>query len=147
MTSETSRLRQRLAQLGKEYQRQLEILLRERGPLIRGTFGTRRRVCGRPQCRCTEGQLHESKYLTASDRGRVRQVHVPASDEVRVAEGVRRYGRFGQARARLVESVRVQLKLIDQLGLTLRKPYPANKPLPAAVRRGRTPKGGGDRTR
>lgn len=137
-------MRQRLAEAGKEYQRQLEMLLRERGPLIRGSFGTRARVCGRPNCRCTDGRLHESKYLTASDRGRVRQVHVPASDEVRVAEGVRRYRRFGQARARLVELVRVQLKLIDQLGLTMREPYPAGKPLPAPVRRGRTPKGGGD---
>jgi hypothetical protein len=146
MSSETSRLRQRLAEVGKEYQRQLEILLRERRPLIRGSFGTRRRVCGKPSCRCTDGQLHESKYLTASDGGRVRQVHVPASDEVHVAQGVRRYCRFGQARARLAELVKVQLKLVDQLGLTLREPYPANKPLPAPVRRGRTPKGGGDRT-
>jgi hypothetical protein len=147
MSSETSRLRQRLAEVGKQYQSQLEILLRERGPVIRGTFGTRRRVCGRPNCRCTEGQLHESKYLTASDRGRVRQVHVPAADEVRVAEGVKRYRRFGQARARLAELVKVQLTLIDQIGLTLRVPYPADKPLPAPMRRGRTPKGDGDRTR
>ena len=147
MSSETSRLRQRLAEVGKQYRSQLEILLRERGPLIRGTFGTRRRVCGRANCRCTEGQLHESKYLTATDRGRVRQVHVPAADEVRVAEGVKRYRRFGQARARLAELVKVQLTLIDQIGLTLREPYPADKPLPAPMRRGRTPKGDGDRTR
>jgi len=147
MGLETSRLRQRLAEVGRQYHHQLEILLRERGPLIRGSFGTRARVCGRPNCRCADGQLHTSKYLTASDGGRVRQVHVPVSDELHVAEGVRRYRRFGQARARLAELVKAQLKLIDQIGLTLREPYPSEKPLPPPVRRGRSPKGGGNRGR
>jgi len=147
MRSETSRLRQRLAEVGREHGRQLELLLGERGPLIRGSFGTRARVCGNPGCRCTRGARHESKYLTAPDGGRVRQVHVPASDEAQVAEGVARYRRFRWAQARVAELARVQLELADQLGRSLLAPYPPDQPLPPAARRGRVARGGADRGR
>jgi hypothetical protein len=147
MRSETSRLRQRLAEVGREHGRQLELLLSERGPLIRGSFGTRARVCGNPGCRCTRGERHESKYLTATDGGRVRQVHVPASDEAQVAEGVARYRRFRRAQARVAELARVQLELADQLGRSLLAPYPPDQPLPPAARRGRVARGGADRGR
>lgn len=145
MDSDTSRLRQRLAQLGRQHQRQLELLLGERGPLIRGSFGTRARVCGNPGCKCTRGELHESKYLSASDGGKVRQVHVPVGDEVKVAGGVARYGRFWRARRQLADLAKLQIELADQLGRSLLEPYPPDNPLPAALHPGPLPKGGGDR--
>lgn len=142
MSAESSKLRQRLLETAREYQKHLEALLRERGPLIRGSFGTRARLCGRSGCRCTQGFLHQSKYLTATDGGKARQIHVPAQDELHVCRGVERYRRFWQARARLTELMKAQLELIDRLGRALLEPYPADQPLPPASRRGRTPKGG-----
>jgi hypothetical protein len=141
MDSGTSRLRQRLAQAGEQQRQQLELLLSESGPLIRGSFGTRVRVCGDPSCRCTRGEVHQSKYLSASDGGQVRQVHVPASEEVDVAAGVERYRRFFEGRRRVAQLVRQQLELLDELGRSLLKPYPPEAPLPPPGRRGRKPRG------
>jgi hypothetical protein len=140
MSRDLSRLRQRLLQTGEEWQRQLELLISERSPLIRGSFGTRRRVCGTPSCKCARGELHESKYLTASDEGKTRQVHVPADDEVMVAAGVDCYRRFHERRARLVALSQEQLELVDELGRSLLQPYPPDNPLPPPKRRGRPPK-------
>lgn len=143
MGDETSRLRQQLLAGQDELLRQLEFFIAERGPLIRGSFGTRARVCGNPGCRCTRGELHESKYLTATDGGKVRQVHVPAADEVRVATGVKRYRRFQSERAKLklnlVKLMRRQLDLVDALGRSLLEPYPPDNPLPPPTPRGRKP--------
>jgi len=137
MAETTSRSRQQLRQLGEAQQRQLELLLGEHGPLIRGSFGTRARKCGKPTCRCAQGALHESKYLTASDDGRVRQVHVPAADEAKVADGVWRYRRFCRTRKKLAELAKRQLALVDALGRSLLEPYPPDDPIPPAQKRGR----------
>jgi hypothetical protein len=143
MREQSARLRQRLRETRLELERQFELFLRERGPLIRGTFGTRERVCGNPNCHCARGERHQSKYLTATDGGSTRQVHVPASDEVRVAEGVERYRRFRQARTRLAKQLtdlsRRQLDLVDALGASLLEAYPPDNPLPPPKRRGRPP--------
>src|SRR3972149_923863 len=66
-----------------------------------------------------EGQLHESKSLTASVGGRARQVHVPAGDEARVAQGVERYRRWRRVRGEITEVDAEVLKLVDALGVAL----------------------------
>jgi len=141
MSSKTSRTRQRLRETGLRHQQQLQLLLREKGPLVRGSFGTRSRLCGQPSCHCRKGELHTSKYLTATQDGKVRQVHVPVGDEREVSDGVKRYRRFRKARARLAELARQQLVLIDELGESLLRPYPPENPLPAPRRRGRSRRG------
>lgn len=146
MAEHTSRLRQRLSQAAQKHQRQIERLLGEQGPLIRGAFGTRARVCGVEGCHCARGELHESKYLSASDGGQTRQVHIPATEEIEVQEGVERYRQFRDARAELAEIAKEEMALAEQLGLSLLKPYPPDNPLPPPSKRGRKPKvGGSDR--
>ena len=136
MAELSSRLRLRLRQALEKHQKQVDHLVGESGPLIRGTFGTRGRVCGAAGCRCARGELHQSKYLSAREEGQTRQVHVPAGDEIEVQEGVERYRRFRQVRAELAESAREELELAEQLGLSLLKPYPPDNPLPPPKRRG-----------
>lgn len=137
MADSTSRRRQQLRKLSEQLQQQLELVLGEHGPLLRGSFGKRARKCGKPTCRCARGELHESKYLTATDGDKVRQVHVPAGDEVKVAEGVARYRRFHKARKKLAQLHKRQLELVDQLGRSLLHPYPPDQPIPPARKRGR----------
>lgn len=139
----TSRLRRRLLDATRRIQAEIERLVRERGPLMRGTFGIRARRCGGANCRCTRGELHESKYVAASDGGRLRQVHVPVHEEAEVEAATTRYRGFGQVRGRLKELHQHQLDLVDKLGLSLLKPYPPGRPLPPPRRRGRRPGGGG----
>ena len=142
MGAPSSRTRQRLREIAEQCREQLELVLEERGPLIRGSFGQRLRVCGDPTCRCARGELHESSYLTATDHGKVRQVHVPAAEAAQVAAGVADYRRFRKARTRLARLAQKQLELVDELGNSLLKAYPPENPLPPPQKRGRPPKGG-----
>jgi hypothetical protein len=145
VSERTSRLRQRLRQAAEQHQTHIERILDEDPSLIRGSFGTRSRVCGNPGCHCAQGEKHTSKYLTATAGGKVRQVHVPARDEDRVAAGVARYRRFRRMRKRLVQLGALQLELVDELGQSLLVPYPPENPLPAASRRGRKADADGSR--
>jgi hypothetical protein len=140
MAEKSSRLRQRLTQLEEQHEQQIEFICKEHGPLIRGSYGKRSRVCGNPSCRCASGQRHVSSYLTATDEGKVRQVHVPLGDEEKVEAGSVRYRRFMRGRARLAEISKKQLELVDELGRSLLAPYPPDRPLPPASRFGRRPK-------
>lgn len=140
MGDTTSQLRQQLRRAADQYADLLAALLGEQGPLIRGTFRRVRRKCGRGNCRCTRGELHDSTYLAATVNGMTRQVYVPAKDEVEVAEDSERYRRFRKRRQRLGELARRHLELVDELGISLLKPYPPDNPVPPPQRRGRKPR-------
>lgn len=140
MRSKSSRVRQRLAEAAQRHLEQIELLLANKGPFIRGSFGSRRRVCGKPGCHCARGEGHESKYLSASQEGKIRQVHVPESDVVEVSQGVARYRHFLRSEAKLVELSALQLRLVSELGESQLSPYPPEDPLPPRARRGRRPK-------
>ena len=75
-------------------------LVTQRG-LLRGNLLERRRVCGKPNCRCTRGELHASLYLVFSADGKLHQLFVPKAWEARVRPWVRDYH---EAR-RLLEAV------------------------------------------
>lgn len=148
MPGERSRLKQEILGLEGERDRQLEFVLAERGPLIRGSLVKRKRVCGHPGCRCaTKGQLHVSPYLSVTVRGKTRPVHVPAPDERHVRVGSGRYRRFRRARKLLVQLTAKQLKLVDLLGNALLEAYPAGQPIEPAGRRGPKPKKGRNEAR
>jgi hypothetical protein len=140
MRDESSRLRKALLDSSTEQQRQLERLVGERGPLMHAALGTRGRVCGSPGCHCSRGELHESKFLSATIGGRTRQVHVPAGDEVEVSRWVERHKKFRESRARLAELTSRQLDLVDRLGRSLLAVYPKDNPLPPPRPRGRPAK-------
>lgn len=79
MTAQERQFRSRLAQC-----------VHEQG-LIRGSLLIRKRVCGKPRCKCAQGQLHESLYLVISHQGRTRQLFVPRHWHDRVRQWVQRY--------------------------------------------------------
>jgi hypothetical protein len=144
MGEKTSRIRQRLRETGESQARQLELVLEDKGFLIRGTLGKRRRVCGNPSCHCARGERHEAIYLSASDGGQTRQIHVPVEQQDHVAAGVARYRRFRVAKAKLAELAQLQLALVDELGRSLLEPYPPERPLAAPRRIPRRLKGKGE---
>lgn len=137
MKRDASALRARIRQTEQHRADHVEQVLHEPGPLIRGTLGERARVCGHPGCRCTRGELHVSKMLSVGVAGRLRQVHIPASDEVAVAEKTQRYRRLRQARTDLVALGGETLRLVDQLRDALLEAYPRGAPIPPPGRRGR----------
>ena len=142
MADESSRLRQRLRALHDRIGLRLQELLAERPGLILGTFGTRERVCGNPGCHCARGELHASKYLAASVQGRTRQVHVPAGDEIRVAQGVERSREWRRLREEIRELEVERDQVLGALFASLVEPYPPDDPLPLPGPRGRRPREG-----
>jgi hypothetical protein len=71
---------------------QLAQVLSQRG-VIRGTLLVRKRKCGKPNCKCAEGEGHESLFLVISENGRTRQFFVPKDWESRVRQWVADYHR------------------------------------------------------
>jgi hypothetical protein len=89
LSAQERRFRSRIAQLAHQ------------GWLIRGSLNERNHTCGKPNCRCARGQLHQSLYLVQSHQGKPRQVFVPKHWQERVRRAVADY----QEMQRLVEEV------------------------------------------
>jgi hypothetical protein len=66
--------------------------------MVRGSVVVQRRRCGKPNCRCADGeQLHEATVLSYSERGRNRTLMLAAGEVAAVSAAVARY-REAQAR-------------------------------------------------
>lgn len=68
---------------------------------LRGSLSERLGKCGKPNCRCTHGQLHKSLYLVQSQAGKLRQICVPQAWQERVRRAVDDYHKMQE----LIEEV------------------------------------------
>ena len=68
---------------------------------LRGTLSVRSGTCGKPNCRCARGELHQSVYLVQSQGGKLRQLCVPQAWQERVREAIQAYRRMQE----LIEAV------------------------------------------
>ena len=64
--------------------------------LLHATLAPRQRRCGKPNCRCTRGQLHASLYVVQTRQGQLRQLYVPTHWESRVRQAVADYHQLQQ---------------------------------------------------
>jgi hypothetical protein len=85
-------------------------LLSQQG-VIHGTLITRRRVCGKANCRCAKGHRHESLYLVVTEAGKGRQMYVPRTLEGRVRQWIEQYA---QARRLMEELSNVHWEKVSQ---------------------------------
>lgn len=114
MNQELSSLRSQLLTA----QHQLPQLLEEclgRAPLLPGSLYTLRRKCGKPNCRCSRGRLHESTILSYRGQGPPRNISPPPEQRAALRTMTRDYCRSRQARAKLVRWQRQLLALVDAL--------------------------------
>jgi hypothetical protein len=114
MNQQLSSLRSRLLAA----QQQLPQLLEEwlgREPLLPGSLYTLRRKCGKPNCRCSRGQLHESTVLSYRGQGRPRNISPPTEQLELLRSMTQHYRRCRQARAQLVRWQRQLLVLVDAM--------------------------------
>ena len=79
--------------------------------VLHGTLVRRRRVCGKPNCRCARGQKHESLYLVVTEGGTSRQLYVPKDWEPTVRQWVQQYRK---ARELMEEVSRIHWKKVRQ---------------------------------
>ena len=114
-------MKQSLSQLRaqlRDAQRQLSALLEEcfrREPLLPGSIYALRRKCGKANCRCTRGELHESTVLSYRGEGRPRNVS-PDKDQIdTLRKRTDSYRRARRARAKLARWQRQVLSLVDAI--------------------------------
>ena len=111
---DASQLRKRLQQSERELCDQIGIL-KQRGPLVRGSVYLLRRKCGKAGCRCQDGHLHESWVLSVPENGQKRMRTVPQGKRTQWQPMTERYRRFRRARARLVKLFSAILKRVAEL--------------------------------
>ncbi len=112
--SQSSRIRQRIAQLVRKRQTAEHVLL-GREDLLKGALTEVRRMCGKPGCKCTRGEKHICYQLSASVEGRTRTRNVPRKQLAKAKRLTKHYRCFRQARAAWVRLNAQIIELINQL--------------------------------
>jgi hypothetical protein len=118
-----SRLRQRLREAEEKLCSLLEGFTAERGPLVRGLFQAHGTRCGKPNCKCLKGDLHQTAVLVVSEEGKRRNIYVRIPDRPNLQRRSERYRRFRKRRAELARLAAETLGLVDELLEALVTPY------------------------
>lgn len=106
--------RQKLLKLHQDVGQLLQIFLASQ-PITKGSVYRLKRKCGKPGCRCAQGELHSSMVLSWSDEGKTKLISVPRGRLAELRSLTRRYQQFRRARARVVKLQQEMMKLIDRL--------------------------------
>jgi hypothetical protein len=120
-----SRLRQSLVHLVSEMKQLVEPFFSDR-PVIKGTVYELRRRCGKPGCKCAQGQLHARMVVSASEKGRTRLRVIPRGFLVETQQKVGRYQELRRIRARMVANHLQMLKVLDEMEAMRREELPAS---------------------
>lgn len=78
--------------------------------LLRGSLSQRAGKCGKPNCRCTRDELHQSLYLVQSQKGKLRQICVPQAWQPRVRLAVDDYRKLQELLEQVSEMEWTRLK-------------------------------------
>jgi hypothetical protein len=120
-----SHLRQSLKRLSDEARKLIEPSFSDK-PVVKGSVYELKRKCGKPGCKCAQGELHSRMVLSASEKGKTRLRVIPHGFLVEVKIKVRRYQELRRARSRLVEVHRKMIRVIDEMEVMRREQIPAS---------------------
>ena len=114
MDATTSALRRQLWRQFRASGSLLRLMTKE-AELIPGSFYLLRRKCGKPSCRCAQGQLHATWVLTRSESGQHKLYPVPPAERARVRKLAAAWKRAQKARAKLLKLNTQLLALADEI--------------------------------
>jgi hypothetical protein len=117
-------LRQSLVHLVSEMKQLVEPFFSDR-PVIKGTVYELRRRCGKPGCKCAQGELHARMVVSASEKGKTQLRVIPRGFLVEAQQKVGRYQELRRMRARLVAVHREMLKVLDEMEAMRREGLPS----------------------
>jgi hypothetical protein len=129
LNGEFSTLRQQLWRVYAALPVSLRALQRDR-PMVQGSFYRLRRKCGKPNCRCTRGELHESWVITRSEQGQDRIYSVPTDQRAQLRQWTAEYRRYQRARAVLIKRHLKLVQLVDRIAELRLRPWPPKVPAP-----------------
>lgn len=121
-----SQLKQELRRLSEEIVEITASYLPDK-PLIKGTVYELKRKCGKPRCKCTQGQLHHQMVVSSSEKGKTKIRTIPVGFLTEVKEKVRRYQKLRRARARLIEVQKKMFQIMDEIEVMRREEVPTKK--------------------
>jgi hypothetical protein len=130
-----SRIRQQLRVLEERFASLLKSLVQERGPMVRGIFQSHGTRCGKPNCKCLQGDLHPTAVLVVNEEGKRRNIYVRIPERLDLQRRSGRYRSFRKKRTELAKMGAEILTLVDALLETLITPY---SPRPTGKARKRT---------
>jgi hypothetical protein len=87
----------------RQVRSRLAKLLHQR-PLLIGSLVSMSRVCGKPGCKCAQGELHPGLYLSLRVGEKRKMVHVPQSLEAQVRQWVGTYQEVWRLMERVSET-------------------------------------------
>jgi hypothetical protein len=119
-----SRLRQSLVHLTDEVRQLVDPFLSDK-PVIKGSVYELKRKCGKPGCKCAQGELHRRMVVSASEKGKTKLRVIPRGYLVEVEGKVKRYQKLRRARTRLVEVHKKILQVIDEMEAIRREEVPS----------------------
>jgi uncharacterized coiled-coil protein SlyX len=120
-----SQLRQSLRRLVEEMKQLIEPFFYDK-PVIKGSVYELKTKCGKPGCKCTQGQLHGRMVVSASEKGKTKLRVIPSGFLVEVQGKVSRYQELRRARKRLVELHKKMLNVIDEMEAMRREEIPVS---------------------
>ena len=116
MQGNQSQLRQRINRLYTEVGTIIDGLLKGRKTLVRGSVYIRRRRCGKNNCRCNRGSLHEDMVYAVRE-GRHMNVHAIGKMEgMMIKEGLNRLRHYQRRRHAVAQGFTRILAGLDTLG-------------------------------
>ena len=126
-----SQLRQSLGRLANEIRQVINPFFSDK-PLIKGSVYELKTKCGKPGCKCAQGQLHHRIVLSASEKGKTRLRAIPRGFLVEVQTKVRCYQEVRRARVRLIEVHKKMLQLTDEMEAMRREEMPVSRKKPTS---------------
>ena len=126
-----SQLRQSLGRLAGEVRQIIEPFFSDT-PVIKGSVYELKTKCGKPECKCAQGQLHHRMVLSASEKGKTRLRAIPRGFLVEVQTKVCRYQQLRRARVRLIEVHKKMLQLTDEMEAMRREEMPVSRKKPTS---------------
>jgi hypothetical protein len=109
-----SHLRKSLTRLAEEIDQLVEPFVSGKS-VMKGSVYELKRRCGKPGCRCSEGQLHSRMVLSVSEEGKTKLRVIPRGFLTDVRVMVRRHQRLRRARARLCRVHKEMLQIMDEM--------------------------------
>ena len=120
-----SQLRQSLKKIPDEIRQLIDPFFSDK-PVIKGSVYELKRKCGKPRCKCAQGELHSRMVVSSSEKGKTKLRVIPHGFLVEIQIKVRRYQEHRRARARLVEVHKKLLRIIDEMETIRREEIPAS---------------------
>ena len=124
-----SQLRHSLRRLADEVRQLINPSFSDK-PVLKGSVYELKRKCGKPGCKCAQGELHSRMVVSASEKGKTILRVIPNGFLVEVQGKVRRYQELRRARARLVEVHRKMIQVMDAMEIIRREQVPVSRKKP-----------------